>query len=914
MGERGARRGAGAPFYAPPRRKTSAEIISEARAAISAEMSNITSGPGLSALRPLRTRRPFTPREPQRTLFTERARKKDTRPPSAFDLKYLTLSESNEEALVASGVQYGSIDEDDTKEEILVDNQVKKKAAVKSRTNDRSGDGWSAFTKLPHLSGRTKPLHRRNTTQSGDSLSPDGTNKKKQIVTSKSVSYDAGLGDVTVKHLAVQLPNPSNDDYDNMTVLELAEYLSSETSNSEQTLLLIQALQRNIVKTLPANSLRELVLRSLYTHVDSDDDRILVAIARAMLTMRVTGPHLAAACKLVFKISRNDKNDHFFKNSDLLDLVVEGCGRIDPVSESECCVYAAGALRFLALEPALGARACAAGALHLAALHLKLLNSAKAERPRQVSEQATHALYQVTGALRNLAGGGEGGGESGGRSAESAERGRAFAASGALGELLAALTLHTDRDVLTNVARCLSVLSVEEACCTWLCASPVSARALLTALAACAARAPLSVRLAYTLGNMAAADEQARINIYNEEGGVDVLLTILESYARRNENEIRDSDSDPDLHLVGSDLGGSDGSNEDVLIKTVRVIANLCLAELAGRGLAANHAERTVRALLSCLDLAEKPPDNKINDLPEKERNAWLGRREELAMAALATLNNVTFYLEPSADYPLSNTLEFMCKTLCRWVRRGGAAACEAVRVLGNVSRSARAAQLLVLEGALAALAPFQRHVDSSVRCAAAGLLVNVCGAGGAGGAVEAARALSSAARARDVPAAALLTRALWNAHAHRPLEPAHAHQVATALALFIDDDSIFAACEASKQGERRASDPQISKYHQVHLDVNSSQQPEERFQLHIARSSMMKAYSVEEELHLNQEFDDDGERYSGEDLGFEEGEMEECECEPCRRLVAWDELVGVAVPLIEKLRPLRADASVGTD
>lgn len=34
--------------------------------------------------------------------------------------------------------------------------------------------------------------------------------------------------------------------------------------------------------------------------------------------MGVTGVHLAAACKLVFKIARNDKNDHFFKNSNLL--------------------------------------------------------------------------------------------------------------------------------------------------------------------------------------------------------------------------------------------------------------------------------------------------------------------------------------------------------------------------------------------------------------------------------------------------------------------------------------------------------------------------------------------------------------------------------------------------------------------
>lgn len=49
------------------------------------EMNEMTST-GINALRPLRTRRPFTPREPQRTLFTERARKKDHRPPSAFEL------------------------------------------------------------------------------------------------------------------------------------------------------------------------------------------------------------------------------------------------------------------------------------------------------------------------------------------------------------------------------------------------------------------------------------------------------------------------------------------------------------------------------------------------------------------------------------------------------------------------------------------------------------------------------------------------------------------------------------------------------------------------------------------------------------------------------------------------------------
>lgn len=57
------------------------------------------------------------------------------------------------------------------------------------------------------------------------------------------------------------------------------------------------------------------------------------------------------------------------------------------------------------------------------------------------------------------------------------------------------------------------MLSADESCCAWLCASAESARALLTALAECAAGAPLAVRLAYVLGNMAAADEHARINV-----------------------------------------------------------------------------------------------------------------------------------------------------------------------------------------------------------------------------------------------------------------------------------------------------------------------------------------------------------------------------------------------------------------
>nr|XP_032527300.1 armadillo repeat-containing protein 2 isoform X4 [Danaus plexippus plexippus] len=895
MGERIKR--VGAPFYAPPR-KTSAEIISEARAAITAADMSGASGLGL---RPLRTRRPFTPREPQRTLLSD-TRRVDIRPTSGFDLKYQTVQESSEDAFmnyqvseqehVSNGVPFG-------------ENQQQRKKTLKSTKSIKGADAWSGFPKLPHLSGKSKPLHRRNTIGQNDVCSTDSSSRSKTLG-EKSVSYDEGtLGEVSVRHLDVQLPVTSEDCH-NMTALEISEALTQKNQSVDRVLFLLDALQKTVEETSPGDSLRELVLRALLSRTRDDSERVLVKVARVMLTMRVTGAYLTAASKLVFKIASNDKNDSVFKNGNLLELIVESCARACPLSESSSVLHAMGALRVLALEPSLAARSRTAGALHLAVLHLKIINNAKAERPRQVTEETTHALYQLTGALRNLAGSGwqerEGEEE---RSGEG-DAGREFASSGAIGELINALTLHTDRDVLTNVARCLSVLSSWQSCLNALCSCPGASRALLTALGACAARAALAVRLAYTLGNMAAHCDQARIDIYSEKGSIDVLLTILESYTQRNDNDTRDHDNDPDLHLIGSDLGGSDGSNEDVLIKTVRVVANLCLTEETGRGLV-EHADRTVRAMLSCLEVAARVGGKELTDA---ERRSSEERREELATAALATINNITFYFEPT-DSTHFDTLDHLVKVTCGWLSHGGLPTHEAVRALGNLTRCDRAARAAVLYGALDALPPLHAHDDEEVRSASAGVLVNVCGVSVGGGVQEAggaaARALAAAARMKDVRSGALLARAVWNALEQRPLDLHNARMAAAALATFIEDESLFAMCEAAKCEERRASDPDIMKNHSVKLGLEGRgyhrEHVESKFSL-----------SVEEDLHLEEEFEEEGERWSGSDLGFEEGSPEPCSCGRCARGSSWRALADVALPLLQRLLPARRDAAVGTD
>jgi hypothetical protein len=85
------------PFYAPPPyiKKTSAEIISEARASIirDNEGIRIESTRMAASIRPVNTKRPFTPRERQRTLFGA-AHKSTCRPPSSFRLviKFVLLN------------------------------------------------------------------------------------------------------------------------------------------------------------------------------------------------------------------------------------------------------------------------------------------------------------------------------------------------------------------------------------------------------------------------------------------------------------------------------------------------------------------------------------------------------------------------------------------------------------------------------------------------------------------------------------------------------------------------------------------------------------------------------------------------------------------------------------------------------
>lgn len=134
----------------------------------------------------------------------------------------------------------------------------------------------------------------------------------------------------------------------------------------------------------------------------------------------------AGACKLVFKVARNEVNDNLFIDSNVPELLVEALGKVTPTADGdpEAAIYGYGAIRFLATansntlskktenaesktikvskHKSLAYRLVKHGIIQLMIVHLQILNEFGSTA--KLCGQPLHALYQLSGALRVLSG------------------------------------------------------------------------------------------------------------------------------------------------------------------------------------------------------------------------------------------------------------------------------------------------------------------------------------------------------------------------------------------------------------------------------------------------------------------------------------------------------------------------------
>ncbi|CAG9771352.1 unnamed protein product [Ceutorhynchus assimilis] len=707
--------------YQENSRKTSAEIINEARLAIKESQNpepNFTS----PAIRPLHTQRPFTPRDKERHLFGNKRAKGD-RPPSSFSLRYL----QNETDLPITPPDNSGVFGPST----YVSRHPATPRITELKRHNRSnsvtelngaifniGLKESCKVKLPSLSNR--PLQKRklfNTTTSLDNL-PEETEYKssdrRNVESRNAFSSPQERTDFNPNSSPFGRPSAKQSNlseclllgpqnlikiFDNKHIIENSESLFTSTgyltkqlplhkqndlSKSSNYSVLVDGTRTiddimnelnkadpknyndEIVKSLLeemyefmekdglldgkiSSKLRIVILKCLYRFVESKNEQILINIAQIILAMKVTGNNLSGVCKLIFKISKNDRNDNLFLRKSLLELFLDALGRSSPIDDAEACVYAYGALKFLTMNSKLLQKVLDLGILPLMVLHIKLINTAKTDKT-PLPKQTNHVLFQLTGALRNLV------------SEEHIYDNFIFC--GTIPQLCQSLELFSnDADIVANISRTLSTISTNDVCCDSLVEIDNIYKTFIRLFKIYEENEEIIVRLTYTLGNIVAKIDNTRVKFFKEENSIESLLNLWTTYLERT------------LQLCSlkiDNINVSNGTSEDVMIKVIRVIANIVINPDIGKAINEQYGNRLIDEFLKVL----------ISN-PFK-------KNEELVLSILSTLNNLSYYYSSDLELDVFHVKQIdIVESIIEYTKsRNGDCVTETMRILGNLSRS----------------------------------------------------------------------------------------------------------------------------------------------------------------------------------------------------------------------------------
>ncbi|XP_030747859.1 armadillo repeat-containing protein 2 isoform X2 [Sitophilus oryzae] len=676
-------------------RKTSAEIINEARLAIK-ESQNPEKNYASPTIKPLQTQRPFTPRNKERHLFGS-SRPKADRPPSSFSLKYLQ-NETDLPVTPPDDIQAASEKNGKYLKHVRI-----KKHNRSSSLSEITENIFNITTKeprkvkLPSLDS-VKPLQKRKlfANTSLDNL-PEETEPalEKPIVESRkafsspqertnfeSDSDSSVFGRPSIRHSNLSeclLLGPQNLSkiFENKQIVEHSESLFTQTAEADQKRTVEMVLselnrvdaqkydedvvrrlleelydvmeQDDLIGNKISSKLKIVILKNLYRFVESKNEDILINIAQVILAIKVTGNNLSGVCKLVFKISKNDKNDHLFFRKNFLELFLDALGRSSPIDDAEACVYGYGSIKFLTMNSKLMEKILDLGILPLMVLHIKLINNAKIDKT-PMPQQTNHVMFQLTGALRNLV--------SEDRIYDN------FISSGAVVQLCQTLNeFSNDVDIVTNISRTLSTISTNEVCCDSLDEISHLYKTFIKLFALYTENEEIIVRLTYTLGNIVAKLDNTRVKYFKEENSIDSLLHLWSTYLEKT------------LHICALKQENSifsASNSEDVMIKVIRVIANIVINPDIGKAINEQYGNKLIEEFLKVL----------ISN-PFK-------KNEELVLSILSTLNNLSYYYSSDLELDIFHVKQIdIAEGILEYTRsKNNECIIETMRILGNLSRS----------------------------------------------------------------------------------------------------------------------------------------------------------------------------------------------------------------------------------
>ncbi|XP_072821781.1 armadillo repeat-containing protein 2 isoform X2 [Vicugna pacos] len=393
---------------------------------------------------------------------------------------------------------------------------------------------------------------------------------------------------------------------------------------------------------------RTILLKTLYKLVDVGSDLLSLKLAKIILALKVSGKNLLNVCKLIFKISRSEKNDSLIQNDSILESLLEVLRSEGLQANTEAFLYCMGAIKFISGNPGFLNEMIGKGAVEILLNLIKQINEIT-EKSGTCLPNSGHLLVQMTATLRNLV--------------DSPLARSKLLSISALPQLCTVMGQYTgDKDVCTNIARIFSKLTSYHDCCVALANYSRCYALFLNLINKYQKKQDLVVRIVFILGNLTAKNNQAREQFCREKGSFPTLLSLFHTFYEldlHSRKRVEEGDDRPPARRPPAQA-------EDVLIKLTRVLANLAIHPRVGPAIAAHP--RIVGLLLATLEYKS------IDDC------------EELVINTTATINNLSYYQVKNSviqDKKLY-IAELLIKLL---VSNNMDGILEAMRVFGNLSQ-----------------------------------------------------------------------------------------------------------------------------------------------------------------------------------------------------------------------------------
>uniref|UniRef100_A0A8C3W7U9 Armadillo repeat containing 2 n=1 Tax=Catagonus wagneri TaxID=51154 RepID=A0A8C3W7U9_9CETA len=393
---------------------------------------------------------------------------------------------------------------------------------------------------------------------------------------------------------------------------------------------------------------RSILLKTLCKLVDVGSDLLNLKLAKIILALKVSGKNLLNVCKLIFKISRNEKNDSLIQNDSILESLLEVLRSEDLQANTEAFLYCMGTIKFISGNPGFLHEMISKGAVEILVNLIKQINE-NTKTSGTCLPNSGHLLVQITATLRNLV--------------DSPLARSKFLSISALPQLCTVMGQYMgDEDVCTNIARIFSKLTSYHDCCVALASYSRCYTLFLNLINKYQKKQDVIVRIVFILGNLTAKNNQAREQFSRVRGSLATLLSLFHTFYQ--------------LDLQSRKPVGEGGARrqaprwparaEDVLVKLTRVLANLAIHPGVGPAIAAHP--RIVGLLLATLEYKS------------------IDECEELVINTTATINNLSYYQVKNSiiqDKKLY-VAELLIKLL---VSNNMDGILEAVRVFGNLSQ-----------------------------------------------------------------------------------------------------------------------------------------------------------------------------------------------------------------------------------